>query len=627
LVIIFNRKKYLFTKPIMQELLQTPVVAGVLNDANLTLLPVRDLLKSRFFIPAYQRGYRWTNVQVDQLLNDILEFKRLNGPVPDTPDAPFYCLQPVVVKKRITDGETEWEVIDGQQRLTTILIILHYFNKTEFKTARPLYHIRYQTRPDSETFLANLENPELAAGNIDYHHMHLAYQTISDWFEALEAANTGDRSELYPVLVKHIKVIWYQVDDSSGRTDTAPVEVFTRLNIGKIALTNSELIKALFLQRSNFENGKVTARQLQIAAEWDTIEKQLQDDAFWYFIYDIANPLKYENRIEYIFDLMKGKQLEDEHYHTFNRFAEDLAQTRLSSDRDKASLLWNEVKKYFLSFEEWFGNKEFYHLVGFLVDCRVPISQVKKEAAGRTKKEFRTYLDGQVHEQVKGDIASLDYDHPNTRKTLLLFNIQTLLATSNADFRFPFYRYKKDNWDIEHVRSRTAQQIAAGQRHKWLTGVLEYGTGLSEVSIERQQAAVASLHEGEEKQIAEDILKLLPEKKIGDSVFEALYKRISRHFREHTLPGDIDHISNLALLDSGTNRSYKNAMFPVKRKRILDNDKNGIFVPICTRNLFSKSYSSRMSDLIYWEAGDAADYLLAMQQTLEPYLKKPEPAQ
>lgn len=611
----------------MQELLNTPAEDGALNDADLTLLPIRDLLKSRFFIPAYQRGYRWTNIQVEQLLNDILEFKKLNGPVSDAPDAPFYCLQPVVVKKRARDGQPEWEVIDGQQRLTTILIILYYFNKTEFKTERPLYHIRYQTRSDSETFLAKLEDAALAAGNIDYHHMHLAYRTISNWFDRLEDAHTGERNELYPVLVKNIKVIWYQVDDSSGRSDTAPVEVFTRLNIGKIALTNSELIKALFLQRSNFENGKVTARQLQIAAEWDTIEKQLQDDAFWFFIYDIANPLKYENRIEYIFDLMKGKQPEDEHYHTFNRFAEELAQTGLPADREKAGLLWTEVKKYFLSFEEWFGNKEFYHLVGFLVDCRVPISTLKKEAEGRTKKAFRAYLDGQVHKQVKGDITTLDYNHQNTRKVLLLFNIQTLLATRHADFRFPFYRYKKDNWDIEHVRSRTVQQVTAGQRHHWLTGVLEYCTGLNEVTAERQQAAVDALRDGEEKLIARQILTALPEKKIGDNVFEALYKRISLHFREHNLPGDIDHISNLALLDSGTNRSYKNAMFPVKRKRILDNDKTGIFVPICTRNLFSKSYSSRMTDLIYWEAGDAADYLIAIQQTLEPYLKTPEPAQ
>jgi hypothetical protein len=616
----------------MQEVLKAPAGAGVLNDADLTLIPVRDLLKARFFIPAYQRGYRWTDIQVEQLLNDMLEFKRLNGPGSDAPDAPFYCLQPVVVKKRLTDGGIEWEVIDGQQRLTTILIILHYFNKTEFLQPRPLFHICYQTRPDSGTFLANIENAVLAAGNIDYHHMHLAYQTISGWFGDLEEANTGERSELYPILVKNIKVIWYQVDDSSGRRDTAPVEVFTRLNIGKIPLTNSELIKALFLQRSKLDQGRVSSRQLQIATEWDLIEKQLQDDAFWYFIYDIANPLKYENRIEYIFDLIKNRQQEDEHYFTFNRFAEEL-----SPDPGRAGLLWTEVKKYFLSFEEWFGNKEFYHLVGFLVDCRVPISTLKEATGGRTKRAFRTYLDGLVHEEVAGDIAALDYRHQNTRKVLLLFNIQTLLATQNADFRFPFYRYKKENWDIEHVRSRTAQQIAPAQRQNWLVGVLEYCSGADGYGTERlqgeqltpterQEAAVAALRDGEEKLIALEILRLLPEKKIGDTPFEALYRRISLHFREHQTPGDIDHISNLALLDSGTNRSYKNAMFPVKRKRILDNDKNGVFVPICTRNLFLKSYSARMTDLIYWEAGDAADYLQAIRRTLEPYLKEPEPS-
>ncbi|MCV5360004.1 hypothetical protein OFM87_30055, partial [Escherichia coli] len=82
-----------------------------------------------------------------------------------------------------------------------------------------------------------------------------------------------------------------------------------------------ELIKALFLQRSHFHNDQAILKQLQIATEWDIIEKRLQEPAFWYFI---SNSNKhYPTRIEYIFDLMKGKKAGDEAFFTFHKFHED----------------------------------------------------------------------------------------------------------------------------------------------------------------------------------------------------------------------------------------------------------------------------------------------------------------
>ena len=88
-----------------------------LNSSDLRLRSIRDLInaKEKFYIPSYQRGYRWTEQQVLDLLNDILEFRNKNSG--------FYCLQPVVVKK-LSNGY--WELLDGQQRLTTLFIILKY---------------------------------------------------------------------------------------------------------------------------------------------------------------------------------------------------------------------------------------------------------------------------------------------------------------------------------------------------------------------------------------------------------------------------------------------------------------------------------------------------------------------
>ncbi|MCS6101604.1 GmrSD restriction endonuclease domain-containing protein [Shewanella baltica] len=62
-------------------------------DSHLCLKSIYELLDQFFLIPAYQRGYRWTTMQVEALLNDIWEFAR----TPASSQSAFYCLQPVVV--------------------------------------------------------------------------------------------------------------------------------------------------------------------------------------------------------------------------------------------------------------------------------------------------------------------------------------------------------------------------------------------------------------------------------------------------------------------------------------------------------------------------------------------------
>lgn len=108
-----------------------------LQKSEIELLPVKELLGRDFSIPGYQRGYRWTKRQVDDLLDDILEFM-------DKPpkEKEIYCLQPLVLKYKGKDNMVKgpWEVIDGQQRLTTIKILLAYL---EYEKS---YSIEYETR-------------------------------------------------------------------------------------------------------------------------------------------------------------------------------------------------------------------------------------------------------------------------------------------------------------------------------------------------------------------------------------------------------------------------------------------------------------------------------------------------
>ncbi len=102
-------------------------------SATLGLKPVGEI-SGRFLVPAYQRGYRWGAAEVRALLDDIWA----NGDKP-------YCLQPVVVKHR--DGN-EWELIDGQQRLTTLFLVFRYMQREGVPSIEAPYAIHYETRKE-----------------------------------------------------------------------------------------------------------------------------------------------------------------------------------------------------------------------------------------------------------------------------------------------------------------------------------------------------------------------------------------------------------------------------------------------------------------------------------------------
>ncbi len=113
----------------------------------------------------------------------------------------------------------------------------------------------------------------------------------------------------------------------------------------------------------------------------------------------------------------------------------------------------------------------------------------------------------------------------------------------------------------------------------------------------------------------EDFLKLTPVE-ATDQVFDPLYDKLLNHFNEAT-EGQAEHgIANLTLLDESTNRSYKNAVFAVKRQKLLNLDEAGIFVPLCTRNVFLKCYSPRVDNVMFWGKPDQEGYEAAITNTL-----------
>lgn len=596
------------------------------NENNqLDLKSINQLLDYDFIVPDYQRGYRWTSIQVKQLLTDIWDFAKKENKSPSE----FYCLQPIVVKKR---DENKYEVIDGQQRLTTVLLILKFIEKEHLRRSlqeaysKSIFKIDYDIREKSKIFLENVgENNNDCDNNIDFFHICKSYKAIKSWFQENSFDFNSYNKFLATFLAKEdidfpVKVIWYEIEAN----DNTAIDIFIRLNIGKIPLTNSELIKALFLQKDNFSDKQASLKQIQIASEWDDIEKTLQDDSFWFFIYNPNNPIKYDNRIEYIFDLMKKRQIDSEFYYTFNEFYKDFSENKEpETNKPNIDKIWLEIKKFFLTFEEWYKDHISFHYVGYLIDCGISINKIKNESTNKTKIEFKHYLKSLIKQQVNCNLDEVAYGNKLVKKILLLFNIQTILDSKKSEIRFPFHKYKTENWDIEHVRSQTDKTVNGKERIIWLEDMLDYFFGT--LNISEIEESISLIDYTKEKEGLENIHKSLLElqqvEKIEDEKFEELFSLIQSYFNEDKQTEEKNDISNLTLLDSATNRSYGNSFFPIKRKRIIENDSNGIFVPIATKNLFLKYYSKKVDDVMYWGEEDSKYYLNAIKTKLSDFIK------
>lgn len=592
-----------------------------MTQADFRPKPVHQLIRegkespiNRFWIPAYQRGYRWKPEQVQQLLEDILEFAYRKHPQNDD----FYCLQPLVLKR---DDNGRYEVVDGQQRLTTLLLILRYFNErlTE-KHRAPLFELSYETRPHLPDFLV-APSAEQAHGNVDFFHLYQAMQTIEQWF----AARDNEVDDFKSTLLNRTKVIWYELAAAENAVD-----VFTRLNIGKIPLTDDELIRALFLKRNEADPSGDTTQQLRIAHEWDQLEKALQNDALWYFLNE--KPSSGQNRIGFLFQLtarLDGATAPAQHqrYSVFHHYSRRLVVPDASPQDEWRQKVWQQVKNTYMLLEEWFEDRRLYHIIGFLVQQGVAIAELLTLSQGIPKSQFEQRLRLRVYllltgtplaqpanaatlgTALTGFLDDLDYAQRNQssiRATLLLFNLASLLQNPQSNVRFQFDSFKKERWDIEHVRSVTAYRPnGAEEKRHWLEQCKPH---LPSVASAELRAAMGAF--------------IANPRDASEDTFSTLHQAVLEAFGENEEVDD--SIGNLALLDQKTNRSYKNAVFAVKRERLLNLDQGGIFVPLCTRNLFLKCYSNDARHLLFWSEADRQDYKAAICKTLATFFIDPQ---
>lgn len=640
-----------------------------MNDTYVKLKTVADLQteSAHFYIDAYQRGYRWSEHEVRDLLDDIREFSHTKRP----DDGTFYCLQPIIVTK--ADDGGSWKVIDGQQRLTTLYLIYSFYWVTEspFMRDRLPFDLSYSNKDYLSNCLKEFTEKEYARSeqvahemakyenDIDCHYVLEAYKCICDYFQKLvrDPNTKNELNDMKKIFDTNMKIIWYEIANCDVATE---VSVFSKINMGKIALTNAELIKALLLKNEGKDSDALASTQMNIAVKWDEIEAQLSEEGFWSFLVnEKKDDFSYATRIDFIFHVM-ARELNDgillnasmnypneESYtvseninkekfsfYVFSNYVRLLQkhpEENPDEDQNYIESIWDGVCEYYRMFKDWYKNIRWYHMIGFLVETSnkqyidqiIELSRLYREGSDKNGEGHKDYFERQLRtriiksifgdkipnrEEFRDFIVALDYqvDPNDIRKALLLYNVAYLEACQENG-RFPFEKYKdeKVSWDLEHINAVSDNRPDDDRRDSEDNNRLQW---LKKSLIIPEINEIYTADGQSVKELIQSIIdnkwylsKYQPNTKDFIQVYEAVINFYGG-------AGEPDNtIGNLTLLDGGTNRSYKNDVFPLKRKTILERTMSDVFIPLCTRKVFMKGFAES-GDLLRWREIDKKAY-------------------
>ena len=643
---------------------------------------IPELLNKKYYIPEYQRGYRWEDKQVLNLLDDLDTF--FSG---DT-KGQFYCLQPIVVKEVTIDNEKWLEVIDGQQRLTTVLILMKVFDQLNApKFGLPKTHsytIRYATRPSIQNIFDTIsitsepstnkavidESKNQWPGMIDSLYIYNAAKTILNWFMDEQprifrygqyfynTVNSGDKS---------VQVVWYETNE-----DKDPHDIFNRMNSLKVGLSCSELIRSIFLSsctkfnlgtfdglsdslKLEVEKERFQQKQSSINEKWDEIEQQMRDESFQSFL--TSRNIKSRNAIDLLFDLVSGKYASNKPFNS-NLNKEDELYTYLyiknmvDVDGD-AWTTWLSILNVYEKLLFWYHDRDLYHRIGFLNTIAATgheddavytlLAERKGKIALRNKvvsmiKEAMILPENKETHQPIEKLSQLSYDnniHYNyIKRLLILYNVETSrIQTSSEFFDFDKFRYTADKkhkiWTLEHIHAQNSDCLPETNKDSWYEWIVFNRDSLKKLvlgdpNLEKQRI---SLVDQLERDSAVNNEKQEPYCKSIKYTFEnikELFDDVANFYAQLDAKADkakpMHQLSNMALLDLGQNAMVGKSPFEVKRQIISNQIADNKYYPICTQKVFLKLYDKESMQIHSWSQRDRELYLEDMKQKLTDYL-------
>jgi|GEM_PF-2274854 len=620
---------------------------------------VKDIVSKykKINVPSLQRTYRWGEKEITLLLNDLYEFYNTNED--STND--FYPLQPLILKKSNQNDDT-WNVLDGQQRLTTIKLIASFLGMDKDYCL----DISYDTREKTKDFLDNISNKkeEDVGKSMELYYIFHAYEVIKAWFQKNKKEKDKEkidaiRNVLFEKERTRFVVQEMNIDDDEAKT-------FQNINQGRIPLSCSELIKALFLGHI-FESHKsdnncrfayssdgyglfipinpikerqsLTRLQNIIAKEWDDIETVLMHDEFYSFVCPEKD--RSINRMDFLFKVVCGNE-KYKKYKTddpFNAIYERIKDDKNANIVDTISHCWNEVVKCFNRMQKLYYDFDAYHLVGFCICEDIGISEDFYKYCNEDEKldEFKTAIRVKIKGKVLSGLKTDDLDEwlkglrykenkDQIKEILLLHNLQSY---SYEKIRFPFNLYDGGkNYDIEHIHATAEEKADKKSRYEW------YKTNNSAIkkTIEKLKDSnlITLFNSFEEASHGQKKLDKFKNDKEFNKLRDIMIIDNFDNDDAKEYFSTKDGIWNLCLLDSTTNRTYKNSLFITKREMILkkakgEMDKEDYVYPLllCTERIFLKFYSNVDSDdnLNFWTLNNREAYLKDISKKVTDFLK------
>lgn len=557
----------------------------------------------RYKISSYQRGYRWkAEEQVRALLDDLKDFFQ-------QPKGEIYCLQPIVVAKGQDEKGEFWEVIDGQQRLTTLFLLLHVLREE-------VYDIDFEVRVNSAHLLTDIVGGKAVDTDKspDAYFMSEAYKKIKQWVDEQQLLSTDFKT----TLLDSVQVIWYEValtSETTAEKEKEKIDIFNRLNIGKIPLDDAELLRALFL---NHIVGESTHDDVLLkgifATEWQEMEYFLQKDDVWGFLNPEDKAMR--NRILLLFRLVAQAKTSQGRA-TFCFFENELRELSHEERRAKVQDYWKETKRLFAFIRACYNDRHLYHLLGLCFALKLCKLNELMELSNMEKTKFRSVIKTKIKEKfknVKLEILNYNDNAADIKNVLLLFNVLTMDQQGSLfQQRFPFHKYHQNVWSLEHIHAQKSEAVQGN--------IAEQLANMHKELEELNKAEIPELQSHIEEILAQ--LKTLQKKESLNEedipTFNQLMLNFEALFSDDASSG-MHEMSNMALLTSGDNAALNNSCFAYKRIKLLQLERKGSFIPPSTRNVFLKVYSPIGAPSYKWGQADREAYLKAMKEVVKEFI-------
>ena len=192
-----------------KEYVKTLTISDLFDDEN----------KCKYIIPIYQRNYAWGDDEISSLLQDIKNACEKNK----EQDKNYYIGSLVVYRRENSD----FEVIDGQQRLTTLTLIMHHLGKLSFR------NVSFEHRDESEQALSNLNSEKLPSNFSQA--LKIIKKVIDEW---------GDnKDEIVKFLLDKVEIIRTEVPEGTDLN-----HYFEIMNTRGEQLEKHEILKARLMK-------------------------------------------------------------------------------------------------------------------------------------------------------------------------------------------------------------------------------------------------------------------------------------------------------------------------------------------------------------------------------------------